>query len=41
VKYAETGSLNKTSVVAEELWVAAYNTDVVFRHQESMQEGFG
>lgn len=39
--YAETGSLNETSIVAEDIWYAAYNTDVIFGHQESMQEGYG
>lgn len=39
--YNETGYLNETSVVAEELWSTAYNTDVAFRQQESMQEKYG
>jgi hypothetical protein len=41
IEYAETGPLNQTSIVAEDLWIAAHNTDVVFAHQETMQEGFG
>lgn len=36
-----TGSLNQTSVVADDLWQTAYNTDTIFGDQESMQEGFG
>lgn len=39
--YAEMGSLNRTSIVAESLWYASYQTDVIFGHQESMQEGYG
>jgi hypothetical protein len=39
--YNETGSLNKTSVVSEDLWFAAYTTDKIFIHQESQQEGYG
>ncbi|KAH8711913.1 ferric reductase-like protein transmembrane component 4 [Phaeosphaeriaceae sp. PMI808] len=40
VVYAEPGSLNVTSNIAEDLWFAAYNTDIIFAHQESMQEGY-
>ncbi|KAL0936040.1 ferric-chelate reductase [Colletotrichum truncatum] len=39
--YAATGPLNKTSLVSQDLWYAAYNTDVVFEGQESMQEKYG
>ncbi|KAF1940309.1 ferric reductase-like protein transmembrane component 4 [Clathrospora elynae] len=38
--YNETGTLNETSVVSQELWFAAYNTDATFAHQESMQERY-
>ena len=41
IVYGETGSLNKTSVVSEDLWFTAYSTDKVFREQESMQEKYG
>ena len=39
--YTETGSLNKTSIVAEDMWFAAYNTDKVCGEQESMQQKYG
>jgi hypothetical protein len=39
--YNETGSLNKTSIVSEDLWYAAYNNDKTFIEQETQQEGFG
>lgn len=38
--YNATGSLNQTSLVSEDLWFAAYNTDTIFENQESQQEGF-
>ncbi|CBX94945.1 hypothetical protein IAQ61_008388, partial [Plenodomus lingam] len=41
VEYAGTGSLNVTSVVAEEPWFAAFITDTVFGDQETMQERYG
>lgn len=41
VVYAATGSLNETSLVADALWYAAYNNDVVFAEQEGMQEKYG
>ena len=39
--YNETGSLNDTSIVSKDLWFAAHNTDTIFIHQESQQEGYG
>lgn len=39
--YNGTGWLNDTSIVSEDLWFTAYNTDTIFIHQESQQEGFG
>ncbi|KAF2825086.1 ferric reductase-like protein transmembrane component 4 [Ophiobolus disseminans] len=39
--YNETGVLNVTSAVAGELWFAAYNTDVIFGHQESLHARYG
>ncbi|GKT57100.1 ferric-chelate reductase [Colletotrichum tofieldiae] len=39
--YVATGPLNETSLVSQELWYAAYNTDVVFEGQESMQAKYG
>ncbi|KAF2856500.1 ferric reductase-like protein transmembrane component 4 [Plenodomus tracheiphilus IPT5] len=41
VEYAGTGSLNVTSVVAEESWFAAYNTNTIFGDQETLQEKYG
>ncbi|KAI8937647.1 hypothetical protein NX059_005352 [Plenodomus lindquistii] len=41
VEYGGTGSLNTTSVVAEEPWFAAYNTNTVFGDQEIQHERFG
>ncbi|KAK2026910.1 ferric reductase-like protein transmembrane component 4 [Colletotrichum zoysiae] len=35
--YAATGPLNQTSLVSQDLWYAAYDTDVIFEGQESMQ----
>ncbi|GKT50003.1 ferric/cupric reductase transmembrane component B [Colletotrichum spaethianum] len=39
--YAATGPLNETSMVSHDLWYAAYNTDVIFEGQESMQAKYG
>lgn len=39
--YDGTGNLNETSVVSEDLWFPAYNTDTIFIHQESQQEKYG
>lgn len=39
--YSATGPLNQTSVVSDDLWFASYNTDVIFVHQENMQERYG
>ncbi|KAK2001843.1 ferric reductase-like protein transmembrane component 4 [Colletotrichum falcatum] len=39
--YAATGPLNQTSLVSQDLWYAAYNTDVIFEGQESMQVKYG
>jgi hypothetical protein len=36
-----SGVLNMTSLVDDEAWRAAWNTDVVFAAQEKMQAGFG
>ncbi|KAF2152204.1 ferric reductase-like protein transmembrane component 4 [Myriangium duriaei CBS 260.36] len=41
VVYSGSGSLNQTSVLAEDAWFGAYNTDKVFLQQEKQQEGFG
>ncbi|KAH9868177.1 hypothetical protein J1614_007249 [Plenodomus biglobosus] len=41
VEYAGTGSLNVTSVVAGEPWLAAFNADTVFAEQEIMQGRYG
>lgn len=40
-EYNETGTLNETSTISEDLWFAAYNTDTIFIHQESQQEKYG
>jgi hypothetical protein len=41
VVYNGTGSLNEVSVVAEDTWFVAFNTDTIFIHQETQQEGYG
>jgi hypothetical protein len=39
--YAETSPLNKTSVMADDLWFSYFNTYTVMGQQEILQEGFG
>ncbi|KAI4953946.1 hypothetical protein J4E91_001655 [Alternaria rosae] len=39
--YNQTGKLNQTSTVAQELWYPAFNTNVIFGHQERQQVTYG